>query len=214
MKNSIVSREEWLATRAELLLKEKAHTVARDQLSEARRNMPWVQLEKNYELMTTDGYCSLEDLFLGRSQLIVYHFMLGQDWDEPCVGCSQWADAFSGTTERFEKADARLIAVSRASIEKIAAVQERRSWRFTWASSMESDFNVDFYASSDDLENETRQVGAEEVEFDRGENHGISVFFKDESGAVFHTYSCYNRGVEPMNGSFGYYDLLPRGRAW
>lgn len=214
MENNVVSREEWLTARYELLQKEKAHTRERDLLSEARRKLPWVRLEKHYELMTTDGHLSLAELFLDRSQLIVYHFMLGADWDEPCVGCSQWADAFSGTTERFEKADARLIAIWSAPIEKIMAVKEARGWRFMWASSMESDFNVDFYASSKDLQETVSHVGAEEVEFERGENHGISVFFKDESGTVFHTYSCYNRGVEPMNGSFGYYDLLPKGRAW
>lgn len=214
MKNRVVSREEWLEARSELLVREKAHTRERDRLSEARRALPWVRIEQDYSLMSAEGPKTLSELFLDRSQLIVYHFMFGADWQTPCIGCTAWAEAFNGTTGRFEQADAKLIAVSSAPIEKLLAEQEKRGWRFEWVSSAESDFGIDFHASTDDPNEASRKVGVEEVFFDRGENHGISVFFKDDERQVFHTYSCYNRGVEPMNGAFGYYDLLPKGRAW
>jgi|TARA_Y100000310_G_C20457776_1_gene703873 predicted dithiol-disulfide oxidoreductase (DUF899 family) len=212
--NKVVSREEWLAARHELLVKEKAHTRERDRLSAARRDLPWVRVEKDYLLMSADGPMTLHEFFLDRSQLIVYHFMFGADWDAPCPGCTAWAEAFNGTTTRFKQADARLIAVSRAPIEKLTGEQEKRGWTFTWVSSCDSDFGIDFHVSSQDPDEASRAVGSEVVHFDRGENHGISVFFKNDEGELFHTYSCYNRGIESMNGALGYYDVLPKGRAW
>ena len=134
------------------------------------------------------------------------------------MGCTAWANAFNGTTDQFVHADAALIAVSRAPYEMLAAQSERRGWDFTWVSSANSDFNVDFYASSEDKSDlSSKTIGGEtgeRVEFDRGENHGVSVFAKNDNGEVFHTYSTYNRGIEAMNGALGYLDLLPKGRAW
>ena len=214
-----VSREQWLIARSALLVEEKAHTKAREVLAEKRRALPRVAVDKDYQLVGTQGRKNLSALFEGQSQLLVYHLMFGPAWDKPCIGCTAWANAFNGTTDQFAAADARLIAVSRAPQQKLAAQARDFGWRFAWYSSSESDFNYDFYASSlDESPLSSRSIGAgqhaEVVEFDRGENHGVSVFYKDAEGAIFHTYSTYNRGIEAMNGALGYLDLLPKGRSW
>jgi predicted dithiol-disulfide oxidoreductase (DUF899 family) len=218
MQNEIVTREDWLRARAELLLKEKAHTREREHLAKLRQRLPWAKVEKNYTFIGADGEVSLTDLFLDRSQLVVYHLMFGPDWETPCVGCTSWANAFNGTTYLFKGADARLIAVSRAPYARLLEQREHNGWGFTWVSSLNSDFNIDFYASSQDLSAESsKTIGGGDGEcvfFDRGENHGVSVFAKNEEGDIFHTYSTYNRGIEAMHGAFGYFDLLPKGRAW
>lgn len=215
MQNQVVSRGEWLRARAELLEKEKGHTKARAALAEARRQMPWVKLDKDYTLVGADGEVPLAEVFLDRSQLAVYHIMFGPGWDSVCIGCTQWANALNSTTAAFKRADARLIAVSRAPFGEIAEQRQKHGWNFTWLSSFSSDFNIDFSASSDDLsEGATAAVGSETVEFDRGENHGVNVFYRSDDGEIFHTYSAFNRGIEELNGAFGYFDLLPKGRAW
>jgi len=214
MKNKIVSREEWQAHRAALLEEEKAHTRDRERLATLRQELPWVRLDTNYSLLGEQGEIELTDLFEDCSQLMVYHLMFGADWDAPCIGCTQWADAFNGTTQYFKKADARLIAVSTAPIEKVLQEKENRGWSFSWLSSSSSHFNRDFHGADDEKIDSSRDIGTEMVHFDRGENHGVSVFYKDEDDQIYHTYSVYNRGIEPMNGAFGYYDILPKGRAW
>jgi predicted dithiol-disulfide oxidoreductase (DUF899 family) len=215
MQNQVVSREEWLKARAELLIKEKEHTQARAALAEARRQMPSVKLQKDYSLVGADGEVSLSDLFLDRSQLAIYHIMFGPGWDSVCIGCTQWANALNSTTGAFKKADARLIAVSRAPFDEIETQRQKLGWYFTWLSSFASDFTVDFFASSNDLSDGARaDVGAETVQFDRGENHGVNVFYRNGDGNIFHTYSAFNRGIEDLNGAFGYFDMLPKGRAW
>lgn len=141
--------------------------------------------------------------------------MFGPGWDSVCIGCTQWANALNSTTGAFKKADARLIAVSRAPFDEIEAQRRKLDWNFTWLSSYGSDFNIDFFASSDDLSNgASADIGAETVQFDRGENHGVNVFYRNGGGEIFHTYSAFNRGIEALNGAFGYFDLLPKGRAW
>ena len=218
MQHEVVSREAWLEARAELLEREKQHTKAREKLAEARRQLPWVRIEKEYVLTGADGEITLSDAFLDRSQLAVYHLMFGPGWSAPCPGCTQWANALNGTTSLFKRADARLIAISRAPFDEIEKQRDTLGWTFTWLSSFGSDFNIDFYASSDDLsETSSACIGGEdgeEVHFDRGENHGVSVFYRNDNGVIFHTYSAYNRGIEELNGAFGYFDLLPKGRAW
>ena len=218
MKNEVVTREAWLKSRADLLAKEKEHTRAREALAEARQQLPWVKLDKEYLFSGAEGTVTLADLFMDRSQLAIYHLMFGPGWDVPCPGCTQWANAFNGTTDQFIKADARLIAVSRAPYEEITAQCDKLGWQFTWFSSDGGDFNLDFYASSEDLSDLSIKYiggeGGERVDFDRGENHGVSVFYKNASGEIFHTYSAYNRGIEELNGALGYFDLLPKGRAW
>jgi len=219
MHTEIVTREAWISARAELLAKEKSFTRAREELARLRRQLPRVRLEQDYTLVGAEGPVRLADVFESYSQLAVYHLMFGPGWKVPCSGCTQWANALNGTTDHFASADARLIAVSRAPYAEIAEQKQRLGWTFTWLSSYESDFNRDFNASSDDLSARSSKHAwnaedAELVEFDRGENHGVSVFYRDDDGQVFHTYSAYNRGIEELNGAFGYYDLLPKGRAW
>lgn len=223
-----VSREAWLQARAELLQREKAHTQARAELAELRRALPCVRLEKNYRLAGEEGVVDFAELFQDTSQLLVYHLMFGPDWEVPCIGCAAWADALNGTTDQFAKADARLIAVSRAPLDTLVATAAKRHWRFPWYSALDSDFNYDFHVSSHDLgPGASKRIGPkpesisspeqdprERVEFDRGENHGVSVFSKDPDGSLYHTYSSYNRGIEAINGAMGYFDLLPSGRAW
>ena len=215
MQRKIVGREEWLAARAELLEAEKEHTRQRAALAERRRALPWVKVGKAYSFSSAGGETTLAGLFEDRSQLAVYHLMFGPGWEAPCIGCTQWANALDRTTGAFAKADARLVAVSRAPIDEIEQQRSRFGWTFEWLSSSGSDFNFDFHASSpDQSEGHTEQVGVETVGFDRGENHGVSVFFRDDDGQIYHTYSAYNRGIEALNGAFGYFDLLPKGRAW
>lgn len=218
MQNKVVTKDEWLLARAELLEKEKEHTRAREALAERRRELPWVKVDKEYTFVGPDGEVTFADLFRDRSQLAIYHLMFGAGWSAPCPGCTQWADALNGTTQNFKKADARLIAISRAPYEQIEEQQKKLGWSFTWVSSASSDFNLDFYASSEDMSDlSSLAIGGENgerVEFDRGENHGASVFYRNEAGEIFLTYSVYNRGIEALNGAFGYYDMLPKGRAW
>ncbi len=216
--NEIVDRETWLKARAELLVREKAHTRARAELAAARRELPWVKVDKAYEFTGPDGPVTFAELFKDRSQLAVYHLMFGPGWEAPCPGCTQWANALNGTTRTFGPADARLICISRAPYPEIAEQKSRLGWGFSWVSSFGSEFNYDFHASALDTSGESAVAiggeGGEEVRFDRGENHGVSVFCKDEAGQIYHTYSAYNRGIEALNGAFGYYDLLPKGRPW
>ncbi len=218
MANRIVDRTEWLDARAALLEKEKAFTQARAELAETRRQLPWVKIDKDYSFQTTKGEQSLGELFRERSQLAIYHLMFGPGWSAPCPGCTQWANALDRTTGAFAAADARLIAVSRAPLEEIEGQKEKLGWTFSWVSSYGSDFNYDFHVSAMDTSGpsfeEIGGEGGEKVGFDRGENHGVSIFCKDEDGTLYHTYSAYNRGIEELNGAFGYFDLLPKGRAW
>jgi len=214
------TREDWLVQRNELLVAEKAHTRARAELAARRRQLPRVRINKDYHLIGNSGEVSLADAFLEHSQLLVYHLMFGPDWEQPCIGCTAWANAFNDTTQQFAAADARLIAVSRAPYGKLVSQAKAFGWHFPWYSAHDGDFNYDFYASSrDESPRSSRVIGqqgssGEVVEFDRGENHGVSVFQKDPDGSVFHTYSTYNRGIEALNGALGYFDLLPKGRSW
>lgn len=193
----------------ELLRREKAVTRQLDLLALERQKLPWVEVEKDYRLMTETGEVSLFSLFGEFSQLIVYHFMYGPDWAEPCDGCSQWAESFNGTIKSIEKHDATLVAVSRAPIEKLVQTKRTRNWSFLWASSYASNFNADFHMSALD-DRDSAQIGDELVAYDRKESGGINVFVKS-AGKLFHSYSCHNRGIQQMNGTFGYVDLLPYG---
>jgi len=192
-----VTREEWLTARSELLVAEKAHTRARAELAAKRRELPRVRLKKDYQLVGVQGEESLAEVFCEHSQLLVYHLMFGPEWERPCIGCAAWANAFNDTTEQFAAADARLIAVSRAPHAKLVATAEAFGWKFPWYSAHSGDFNYDFYASSrDESALSSRVIGSQ---------GGVE---------VFHTYSTYNRGIEALNGAMGYFDLLPKGRAW
>ena len=205
----VVSKDVWLKERMALLRREKMVTRELDLLALERQKMPWVKVEKDYQLETSEGSISLNDLFGSYAQLIVYHFMFGPEWPEPCDGCTGWADAFNGTLDQIQNNNANLIAVSRAPFEKLDQVKKSKNWNFTWASSFNSDFNSDFNMSGP-IDQKTLLVGDEEIMYDRGESGGINVFVKTTDG-IFLSYSCHNRGIQQMNGAYGYVDLLPYG---
>jgi predicted dithiol-disulfide oxidoreductase (DUF899 family) len=210
----IVSHEEWLAARRKLLEEEKAFTRQRDALSQHRREMPWERIEKDYRFEGMQGRRSLADLFDGRSQLIVYHFMLGPDWESGCKSCSFWADNFNGIDVHLAHRDVTLAAISRAPYSKIAAFKQRMGWSFAWYSSFGDDFNYDFQASyhPDDLKRGEVLYNFEMRKLGMDETPGLSVFARNATGEVFHTYSCYARGLDMLNGAYHLLDLTPKGR--
>jgi predicted dithiol-disulfide oxidoreductase (DUF899 family) len=213
-KPRIVSLEEWLTARKALLAKEKAFTRARDLLSAERREMPWVKVEKTYMFDGPKGRESLSDLFDGRSQLLIYHFMYGPDWSEGCKSCSFWADNYDGIDIHLAHRDVTLIAVSRAPLAVLDAYKQRMGWSFKWVSSLGSDFNFDYHVSFDPEQQKAGPVeyNYEMRSFPMSEAPGISVFTKDAAGAVFHTYSTYARGLDMLNGAYHMLDLVPKGR--
>jgi predicted dithiol-disulfide oxidoreductase (DUF899 family) len=210
----IVSRDEWLAARRQHLAQEKELTRLRDELARKRRELPWVKVEKRYDFDGPGGKQSLGDLFAGRSQLVVYHFMFGPDWQEGCPSCSFVSDHVDGALAHLAARDVSLAMVSRAPLAKLEAFRRRMGWRFPWVSSYGSDFNRDFHVS---FTPDERAQGAVDYnytrqEFPSEEAPGISVFAKDASGDIFHTYSAYGRGVEPLVGTYMILDLVPKGR--
>jgi predicted dithiol-disulfide oxidoreductase (DUF899 family) len=210
----VVSQAEWLAARKELLASEKSFTRQRDALSSERRKLPWVRVEKQYVFDAPGGRESLADLFGGRSQLIVYHFMFGPDWEQGCPSCSLLADHIDGSVVHLAQRDAALVVVSRAPLPQIAAFKKRMGWRFKWVSSYGSDFNRDYHVSFTPEEMAQGKVlyNFEPSGFSSEEAPGASVFYRDGSGAIFHTYSCYARGLDLLIGAYNYLDLLPKGR--
>lgn len=202
----------WLQARLRLLEKEKALTRLRDEVAAARRALPWVKVEKDYRFETARGAQSLSDLFDGKSQLILYHFMLGPDWEDPCKSCSFWAEHYDAIRVHLAQRDVNLAAASRAPVAKIEAVRARMGWRFPWASSLGSDFNYDFGVSfrDGDIGRPVYNFGTQNAQV--GEMPGLSVFAKDAQGQVFHTYSCFSRGLDPLNATYQLLDLTPKGR--
>jgi predicted dithiol-disulfide oxidoreductase (DUF899 family) len=215
-QNRIVSQEEWLEARKALLAKEKEATRLRDRINAERLALPWVKVEKTYIFETPAGKKTLAELFAGRSQLIVYHFMLGPGWDAGCPGCSFLADHFSGALPHLEHHDVTLIAVSRAPLPEIDAYKRRMGWHFPWVSSFGSDFNFDYHVSFTKDELAKGKVFYNFTEIDAAnandELFGLSAFLKDEAGNVFHTYSSYARGVEELAGALMILDRAPNGR--
>lgn len=214
VRHKIVSKEEWLQARKELLAKEKAHTRRHDALSAERRELPWVRVAKEYVFDAPGGWRTLADLFDGRSQLIVDHFMLGPGWKEGCVGCSFGADHLDGALVHLAHRDVTLVAVSRAPLSEIEAFRKRMGWRFDWVSSYGSDFNRDFHVSftEDDMTNGKVFYNYEMREFQCEDLPGTSVFYQDEKGDIFHTYSTFARGGEMVLGTYMLLDLVPKGR--
>jgi predicted dithiol-disulfide oxidoreductase (DUF899 family) len=210
----IVSPEEWLPLRKELLRKEKELTRLRDRLNAERRELPWVRVEKNYVFDTPGGKVSLTDLFAGRSQLVIYHFMFGPDWKEGCPSCSFTSDHIDGTLSHLAARDVTMVMVSRAPLAKIEAFKKRMGWRFEWVSSYGSDFNPDFLVSftKDEMAQGKVNYNYTMQQFPSEEAPGISVFYRDAGGDVFHTYSTYGRGVEQLVGTYMILDMVPRGR--
>ena len=213
----IVSREEWLAARRALLAKEKEATRLRDRVNAERLALPWVKVEKNYVFDTPQGKKTLAELFDGRSQLIVYHFMFGPDWAAGCPGCSFLADHIDGALPHLEHHDVTMIAVSRAPLPKIAAYKRRMGWRFPWVSAFGNDFNYDYHVSftRDALASGKVFYNFNETEPGDGGNDelpGLSAFYRDAAGDIFHTYSSYARGPEELIGTLMILDRTPKGR--
>jgi predicted dithiol-disulfide oxidoreductase (DUF899 family) len=211
---NVVSHAEWLAARREFLSKEKEFTHLRDELSRQRRTLPWEKVEKPYQFDSTQGKRTLADLFDGRSQLIVYHFMLVPGWEQGCPGCSYLADHFDGPTLHLANRDATLVVASRAPLAEIEVFKKRMGWKFQWVSSFGSDFNFDYHVSFT-LEDKAR--GTVDYNYALGkfvseEGPGVSVFTKDAAGEVFHTYSSYARGLDILVGTYNFLDLVPKGR--
>ena len=212
----IVSREEWLAARQRLLIEEKRLTRDLDKVRALRRELPWVKVDKRYAFDGPDGRETLADLFAGRSQLIVRHFMFGPGWQEGCVGCSFASDHVDGTLAHLEHHDVTYVAISRAPLAEIEAFKKRMDWRFKWVSSFGNDFNYDYHVSftPDELAQGKGEYNFEhgDLRFPVEEMSGLSVFVRDPSGEVFHTYSCYARGDEGGLTTYFYLDLTPKGR--
>jgi predicted dithiol-disulfide oxidoreductase (DUF899 family) len=213
-KHAIVSREQWLAARRELLQREKEFTRARDELSRVRRELPWERIGKDYVFEGATGPRSLSELFAGRSQLVVYHFMFGPTWEAGCPHCSRWVDNFNGIIVHLNQRDVSMVAVSRAPIEKLTAYRKRMGWSFEWLSSLDSDFNFDFGVSFKPEEVERKQAFYNFTLQDPGveEREGVSVFLRDADGTVFRTYSAYARGIDMLNVDYHYLDIVPKGR--
>jgi predicted dithiol-disulfide oxidoreductase (DUF899 family) len=214
MQHQVVSREEWVAARRELLAAEKEFTRLRDRINAERRALPWVKLDKTYVFDGLDGKVTLADLFDGRSQLIVKHFMFGPDWEEGCVGCSFECDHVGGALPHLEHHDVSYVAVSRAPLARIETYRQRMGWTFKWVSSFDSDFNYDFNVSFT-----PEQIASGEVyynfatrPFQSDEMSGRSVFYRDAAGDIFHTYSAFARGGELFLGTYAYLDITPIGR--
>jgi predicted dithiol-disulfide oxidoreductase (DUF899 family) len=213
MKHPVVSREEWVTKRVALLEKEKELTKSRDALTREIRELPWVEVAKEYDFEGPDGRETLRDLFSDRSQLLVYHFMLGPDWDEGCPSCSFWADNFQGIPVHLAHRDVSFVAVSRAPFDRIEEFRKRMGWSFKWVSSYGSDFNFDYGVSFTEKEIEAGEAvynyraTSNVIE----EMPGLSVFYRD-GDRVFHTYSAYSRGLDVVNGAYQYLDLVPKGR--
>jgi predicted dithiol-disulfide oxidoreductase (DUF899 family) len=213
-RHKVVSRKQWLAARKALLAKEKKFTKLRDQLSHQRRQLPWVKVDKNYVFDGPNGRETLSDLFEGKSQLIVYHFMFGPDWDAGCKHCSFWADLFNPIIVHLNHRDVTMVAISRASYEKLKAYKKRMGWNFKWVSSGNTDFNFDYHASFTPEEEAKKKAFFNYKMQDPGssDREGASVFYKDPKGNVFHTYSTYARGIDMVNTAYHYLDLVPKGR--
>jgi predicted dithiol-disulfide oxidoreductase (DUF899 family) len=210
----VVSEAEWLVARRDLLAREKELTRLRDEVSRHRRELPWVKIEKEYIFDGSNGKETLADLFDGSSQLIVYHFMFGPDWEEGCKSCSYLADHFDGTNWHLPHRDVTFVVISRAPLSQIEAFKKRMGWRFKWVSSCGNDFNFDYHVSATKEEQEKGKMYYNYTmqEIDTEEWPGLSVFCKDANGDVFHTYSTYARGLDILVGVYNFLDLVPKGR--
>lgn len=210
----VVSHDEWLTARKELLKQEKGFTKLRDELAARRREMPWEEVQKEYVFDGLEGKRTLAELFEERSQLVVYHFMLAPGWKEGCPGCSFLGDTFDGMRIHLEQRDVTFVAVSRATLPEIEEFRKRMGWKFKWLSSNGTDFNFDYHVSftKEELATEKVNYNYEEKKITSEELPGLSVFYKDGTGAVFHTYSTYARGLDEFLSTYHYLDRTPNGR--
>lgn len=213
-KSTNTTKEAWLQARRELLTLEKEHTRRGDELAARRRALPWIEVEQEYTFDTDRGPRTLGDLFEGRRQLIVYHFMMGPDWETPCKSCSFWADHFGVVEPHLKARDVSLVAVSRAELPKLQAFARRMGWSHNWVSTAGNTFNHDFHTAftPEELEAGAATYNYSPLAGGPSDRQGVSVFFRDEEGTIFHTYSCYARGAEVLNGTYHFLDLVPLGR--
>jgi predicted dithiol-disulfide oxidoreductase (DUF899 family) len=213
-KHKVVSQQEWLAARKELLVAEKEFTRRRDAISALRRELPWVKVEKNYVFDGPNGKVSLSEMFRDKSQLIIYHFMLGPGWEQGCPSCSFLGDHFDGSLVHLNARDIAFSAVSRASMPEIAAFKKRMGWKFPWVSSNQNDFNYDYQVSftKEQMAQGTVDYNYAKQKFPSEEAPGLSVFYKNAAGEIFHTYSTYGRGLDILLGAYNFMDMAPKGR--
>ena len=213
-QHPVVSRDRWIAERKTLLAHEKELTHLRDRIAEERRALPWVRLEQDYVFDTVDGPRKLSELFQGRRQLLVQHFMFGPGWEQGCKSCSFMADHLDSAAIHLAHRDITLLAVSRAPLADLLRFRERMGWQFAWASSNGNDFNRDFHVSFTPADRVDGEVyyNFHMTPFPQEEAPGISIFYKDDAGQVFHTYSTFGRGVEMMMGTYDFLDIVPKGR--
>ena len=211
---TIATDEEWLAARRALLQEEKALQRARDQLAGKRRRLPWRRIESDYEFEGADGRRSLSDLFRNASQLLIYHFMYHPDWEEGCKTCSFWADGFDASIPHLDARDVALAVISRGPLEKLLSYRQRMGWRFPWFSSADSTFNYDFGVSftAEQIESRNTFYNFRDGASVGPEMPGISTFARDDGGSIFHTYSTYSRGLDPLNSAYQLLDLVAKGR--
>jgi predicted dithiol-disulfide oxidoreductase (DUF899 family) len=209
-----VKPKEWLAARKRLLVKEKKFTKARDQINRERRALPWVKVEKMYVFDSLEGKVTLAELFGSKSQLLVYHFMFGPGWKDGCPHCSFWADHYDSVNFHIGQRDTAFVVVSRAPLSEIEPFKKRMGWRFRWVSSNENEFNFDFHVSftPQELKSGKPSYNYRTVKMDIDEREGVSAFYKDKDGQVYHTYSAYERGIDLMNTTYNFLDLTAKGR--
>ncbi len=213
-KHKVVSCEEWIKSCQAHLKKEKEFTRLRDQLSEQRRELPWTKIHKDYSFDSVAGRKSLGDLFAGKSQLLIYHFMFGPDWAAGCPSCSFWADNFNNIIVHLNARDINLAVISNAPLDKLQQYRERMGWTFEWVSSFETDFNVDFGVTftEEEMNGEQNFYNFNTSGFPASEAPGVSALYKDEQGEIFRTYACYARGLDILNGAYHFMDIAPKGR--
>jgi len=213
-EHKVVSEKEWLIARKALLVKEKKFTRSRDQLNQQRRNLPWVKVEKEYVFDGPNRNETLAELFGDKNQLLVYHFMFGPGWKEGCPHCSFWADHYDATVVHLKQRDTNLVVISRAPLKKLNAFKKRMGWKFKWVSSFNNDFNFDYHVSFTPKEMKSGSVFYNYAKSKMGidEREGVSAFYKDKHGDVFHTYSSHARGIDMLNTTYHFLDLTAKGR--
>jgi predicted dithiol-disulfide oxidoreductase (DUF899 family) len=212
--HKIASADEWLKARLELLAREKEFTRLRDQLNQQRRELPWERVEKQYVFDGPQGTATLAELFENRSQLLIYHFMFAPEWEAGCKHCSWWADNFERNIVHLNHRDVTMVAVSHAPLHKLEAFKKRMGWTFKWFSAANTDFNYDYHVSFRPAETANGEIyqNYRHKKSSMSEVAGVSVFYKDPRGTIFHTYSCYERGLDMINAGYHLLDLVPKGR--
>jgi predicted dithiol-disulfide oxidoreductase (DUF899 family) len=213
-EHKVVSPEKWLAARQALLAEEKKFMRLHDRLKQKRRNLPWTKVGKEYVFDGPAGQETLAELFAGKSQLVVYHFMFAPDDPEGCPHCSFWADHFDGAGLHLPQRDTSLVVISRAPLKKLDRFKRRMGWKFKWVSSTRNDFNYDFHASftPEDIRAGKAIYNYAKLEMDMEDREGVSTFYRDKSGTVFHAYSTFARGIDLLNGTYNFLDLTAKGR--